>query len=89
MGADGKILNTDRDVTFTVTCYECSREIVRYSFGLSLRHERDCVKEDKHHLDGNKRNNRPENIVVIPNQSAHCRVFGFGHKLRTRREVPQ
>ena len=31
-----------------------------------------------HHIDGNKLNNDPANIAVLPSQSEHCRVHGFG-----------
>ncbi len=31
-----------------------------------------------HHIDGDKLNNDPENIQVLPSQSVHCKVHGFG-----------
>jgi len=31
-----------------------------------------------HHIDGNKLNNNPSNLVVLPSQSEHCKVHGFG-----------
>ncbi len=31
-----------------------------------------------HHLDGDKRNNDPDNLVVLPSQSAHCKAHDFG-----------
>jgi len=33
-----------------------------------------------HHTDGNKRNNDPCNLEVLPSQSEHCKRHGFGHK---------
>lgn len=33
-----------------------------------------------HHIDGNYRNNNPDNLMVLPSQSEHCRIHGFGKK---------
>ncbi|MSA01750.1 hypothetical protein GKG47_09575 [Lactonifactor sp. BIOML-A3] len=33
-----------------------------------------------HHIDGNKLNNDPANLEVLPSQSEHCKVHGFGKK---------
>ena len=33
-----------------------------------------------HHLDGNKLNNDPANLAVLPSQSEHCKAHGFGKK---------
>ena len=33
-----------------------------------------------HHLDGNKRNNDPSNLVVLSSQAEHCKAHGFGQK---------
>jgi hypothetical protein len=55
------------------------------------RHEHRTIAEKKigralvpgeivHHDDDNKRNNDPENLMVLPNQAAHARLHGFGRK---------
>ena len=31
-------------------------------------------------IDGNKLNNDPANLEVLPSQSEHCKVHGFGKK---------
>jgi hypothetical protein len=33
-----------------------------------------------HHIDGNKLNNDPANLEVLPSQSEHCKIHGFGKK---------
>jgi len=33
-----------------------------------------------HHLDGNKLNNDPANLVILPSQSEHCKAHSFGKK---------
>lgn len=33
-----------------------------------------------HHIDGNKLNNNPSNIAVLPSQSEHCKIHGFGKR---------
>lgn len=33
-----------------------------------------------HHIDGNKLNNTPANLEVLPSQSEHCKAHGFGRK---------
>ena len=33
-----------------------------------------------HHLDGNKQNNDPLNLEVLPSQSDHCKAHGFGKR---------
>ena len=33
-----------------------------------------------HHLDGNKLNNDPANLAVLPSQSEHCKAHGFGKR---------
>ncbi len=33
-----------------------------------------------HHKDGNKRNNMPGNLEILPSQSAHAKAHGFGLK---------
>ncbi len=55
------------------------------------RHEHRVVAEQKlgrplkkgeivHHIDGNYRNNDPDNLIVLPSQAEHCRIHGFGKK---------
>lgn len=55
------------------------------------RHEHRVVAEMKlgrplkkgevvHHIDGNFRNNDPDNLMVLPSQAEHCRIHGFGKK---------
>ncbi len=51
------------------------RQIVEMLLGRPLK-----AGEVVHHLDGNKRNNDPENLVVLPSQSAHCKAHEFGKK---------
>lgn len=52
------------------------------------RHEHRVIAEQKlgrplkkgeivHHIDGNCRNNDPENLMVLPSQAEHCRIHGF------------
>ncbi len=33
-----------------------------------------------HHIDGNYRNNSPDNLMVLPSQSEHCRIHQFGKR---------
>ena len=33
-----------------------------------------------HHIDGNKRNNDPSNLMVCSSQSEHCRLHNFGRR---------
>lgn len=33
-----------------------------------------------HHIDGNKRNNDPSNLMVCGSQSEHCRLHNFGRR---------
>lgn len=35
-----------------------------------------------HHIDGNFRNNDPDNLMVLSSQSEHCKIHGFGKKKR-------
>ena len=51
------------------------RQIVETLLGRSLK-----TGEVVHHLDGNKRNNDPENLVALPSQSVHCKAHDFGKK---------
>ena len=51
------------------------RQIVETLLGRPLK-----AGEVVHHLDGNKRNNDPENLVVLPSQSEHCKAHDFGKK---------
>ena len=55
------------------------------------RHEHRVVAEQKlgrplrkgeivHHSDGDYRNNDPDNLMVLPSQSDHCKIHGFGKK---------
>lgn len=55
------------------------------------RHEHRVVAEQKlgrplrngeivHHIDGDRRNNDPDNLMVLPSQSDHCKIHGFGKK---------
>lgn len=55
------------------------------------RHEHRVVAEQKlgrplrkgeivHHIDGDFRNNDPDNLMVLPSQSEHCKIHGFGKK---------
>ena len=55
------------------------------------RHEHRVVAEKKlgrplkkgeivHHIDGDFRNNDPDNLLILPSQSEHCRIHGFGKK---------
>lgn len=37
-----------------------------------------------HHIDGNKKNNSPENLMVLASQAEHCRIHGFGTKINSR-----
>lgn len=39
-----------------------------------------------HHRDHQKRNNSPDNLEVLPSQSAHAKLHGFGHR-RKRKEA--
>ena len=38
------------------------------------------VGEIVHHIDGNYRNNSPDNLMVLPSQSEHCRIHQLGKK---------
>ena len=51
------------------------RQIVETLLGRPLKDG-----EVVHHMDGNKRNNDPENLVVLPSQSEHCKTHDFGKK---------
>ena len=55
------------------------------------RHEHRVVAEQKlgrplrkgeivHHIDGDFRNNDPNNLMVLPSQSEHCKIHGFDKK---------
>lgn len=55
------------------------------------RHEHRAVAENKigrplkkgevvHHIDGDYRNNDPDNLMVLPSQAEHCKIHGFGKK---------
>ena len=33
-----------------------------------------------HHIDGNFRNNSPDNLMVLSSQAEHCKIHGFGKK---------
>mgnify|MGYP002624931186 CR=1 FL=1 len=33
-----------------------------------------------HHIDGNKRNNDPSNLMVCSSQSEHCKIHNFGRR---------
>lgn len=59
------------------------------------RHEHRVVAEEKigrkllpteivHHIDGNIKNNSNENLQVLPNRAAHCRIHGFGGNNRLK-----
>ena len=49
------------------------RQIVEALLGRPLK-----AGEVVHHLDGDKRNNDPDNLVVLPSQAAHCKAHDFG-----------
>ena len=49
------------------------RQVVETLLGRPLK-----PGEVVHHLDGDKRNNDPDNLVVLPSQSAHCKAHDFG-----------
>lgn len=49
------------------------RQIVEALLGRPLK-----PGEVVHHLDGDKRNNDPANLVVLPSQSEHCKAHDFG-----------
>lgn len=49
------------------------RQIVETLLGRPLK-----PGEVVHHLDGDKRNNDPANLVVLPSQSEHCKAHDFG-----------
>lgn len=49
------------------------RQIVETLLGRPLK-----PGEVVHHLDGDKRNNDPDNLVVLPSQAAHCKAHDFG-----------
>lgn len=51
------------------------RQIVETLLGRPLK-----TGEVVHHLDGNKHNNDPENLVALPSQSVHCKAHDFGKK---------
>ena len=51
------------------------RVIAEIMIGRSLR-----PGEVVHHIDGNYRNNDPDNLMVLASQSEHCRIHGFGKK---------
>ena len=51
------------------------RQIVETLLGRPLK-----AGEVVHHLDGNKLNNDPANLVVLPSQSAHCKAHDFGKR---------
>ena len=51
------------------------RYIAEMKLGRPLR-----TGEVVHHIDGNIKNNAPENLMVLPSQTEHCRLHGFGKK---------
>ena len=51
------------------------RRIAEAMIGRPLR-----AGEVVHHLDGNKLNNAPSNLVVLSSQAEHCKAHGFGQK---------
>ena len=51
------------------------RQIVETLLGRALK-----ASEVVHHLDGNKSNNDPDNLVALPSQSVHCKAHDFGKK---------
>lgn len=40
-----------------------------------------------HHINGNRRDNRPENLQVLPNQAEHKRLHALENNRRNRKEV--
>jgi len=51
------------------------RRLAEAKLGRPLR-----AGEVVHHLDGNKLNNDPANLAILPSQSEHCKAHGFGKK---------
>ena len=51
------------------------RVIAEQKIGRSLR-----KGEVVHHIDGNFRNNAPDNLMVLKSQSEHCKIHGFLRK---------
>lgn len=63
------------------------------------RHEHRVVAEQKigrplkkgevvHHIDGNKRNNDPDNLMILDSQSEHCKIHGFGKREKVMQMTP-
>lgn len=51
------------------------RHVAEAKIGRPLR-----AGEVVHHLDGNKLNNTPSNLVVLSSQAEHCKAHGFGQR---------
>jgi len=56
------------------------RRIAEQKLGRPLR-----KGEVVHHIDGNKQNNSPENLAVLPSQADHARLHGKKRKKRKGR----